>query len=309
METIYIIGCGAVGAPLAASLSAAGKSVVVVRASEPDHGPVRIPLRVQLAEKVLDVEIQSIGLSHLREANGPVVIATKAHCNERLAEAVATCSGDGPIVILQNGLGVERPFAGPHSRQIYRGVLYVTGEGSRESGFEFNSISPSALGIITGTPEGLSTCLATISTSDFPFRFESSIQVEVWKKVIVNCVFNSICPLLDTDNSVFARESSARSLARELIDEGVKLAAALDVPLTAVDLMEKVSLISSRSDKLISTLQDIRNGRETEMNFLNLEMARLALTVQPPIPIPKTEYLGNLVALKATLNCVSPTRC
>jgi 2-dehydropantoate 2-reductase len=34
--------------------------------------------------------------------------------------------------------------------------------------------------------------------------------------------------------------------------------------------------ISTGSKQLISTLQDIRNGRQTEIESLNLEIARLA---------------------------------
>jgi 2-dehydropantoate 2-reductase len=68
-------------------------------------------------------------------------------------------------------------------------------------------------------------------------------------------------------------------------------------------VIETILQISRASDgQLISTLQDIRNGRETEIDTLNLAFARLAQQLQPPAPATETQLLGELVQLKATLS-------
>lgn len=300
-DKILILGCGAVGAPLAALLTEAGRKVVVVRTSDPDLSPRPLLLKVRLPGRSLGVEVESVGLSRLDDANGLIVVATKAHFNQRLAGVLRAIPTDGPLVILQNGLGVERPFLG-HFPEVFRAVLYVTGEGTLAAGFEFGAVSPSPLGLWSGTSTKLPKCIATLSTDSFPFVAEPEIETEVWKKVIVNCVFNTVCPLLETDNGVFAREAAARHLARELVDEGVALAGAMGIVIHGDELMEKIQLISRGSDKLISTLQDIRHGRETEIRFLNLELARLALDLRPSTSVPKLELLGRIVELKAEVS-------
>jgi 2-dehydropantoate 2-reductase len=62
-------------------------------------------------------------------------------------------------------------------------------------------------------------------------------------------------------------------------------------------------LISKRSDgQLISTLQDIRSGRQTEIEFLNLEIARVAAALQPSLDLPSIELLGKMIAVKSLQN-------
>ena len=64
--------------------------------------------------------------------------------------------------------------------------------------------------------------------------------------------------------------------------------------------MEQILLISKRSDgQLISTLQDIRIGRQTEIEFLNLEIARVAASMQPSIDLPRVEFLGKMIVAKS----------
>jgi 2-dehydropantoate 2-reductase len=78
------------------------------------------------------------------------------------------------------------------------------------------------------------------------------------------------------------------------------LADARGISLTKLELMEQIMKISKGSDGvLISTLQDIRNGRETEMDSLNLEMSRIASLMKPKIDLANTEFLGNMILAKS----------
>lgn len=71
--------------------------------------------------------------------------------------------------------------------------------------------------------------------------------------------------------------------------------------LTENELIEQIMVISKRSDgQFISTLQDLRAGRETEIAFLNLEMARMAAALQPSLTLPRTQLLGQLITAKST---------
>lgn len=72
----------------------------------------------------------------------------------------------------------------------------------------------------------------------------------------------------------------------------------LKVNLTQVEIMEQLLAISKRSDgQLISTLQDIQAGRKTEIESLNLEIARIAASMQ--VKVPKTELLGKMILAKS----------
>lgn len=66
--------------------------------------------------------------------------------------------------------------------------------------------------------------------------------------------------------------------------------------------MEQLLTISERSDgQLISTLQDLKNGNETEIEFLNLEIAKIAEEMTPRLMVSKTKVLGDLILNKSRI--------
>lgn len=61
-------------------------------------------------------------------------------------------------------------------------------------------------------------------------------------------------------------------------------------------------LISERSDgQLISTYNDIRKKRRTEIESLNLEMAKLAESIGEPELVPYTKAFGLMILAKSEL--------
>ena len=300
-QTIYILGAGAVGFPLAAYLTNAGKTVVAVRTSRNDVPKTTINVTVQDATNRLTASIETISLSNLASLDGTVVITTKSYTNPAIARLLKEKKATGPLVIMQNGVGVERPFLDAGFTAVSRCVLYVTSQPTSESQFSFRPIMASPIGLVQGPEADVAKCVERLNTDAFPFRAEVNIQKEIWKKAIINSVFNSICPLLDVDNGVFVRDEETADLARQLVKECITLTDRLNVGLNESEVMQQIMRISTGSKQLISTLQDIRNGRQTEIESLNLEIARLAASLQPPLYLPRTELLGKMILAKSAL--------
>ena len=257
----------------------------------------------------IEVPVETVGLSQLTRLDGIVAVTAKSYANGSIALALKNKEIMGPLVVMQNGVGVEKPFLETHLADVYRCVLYLTSQGTAENEFGFHSIKSSPIGIVKGGEARLATTVAALSTNRLPFHREDNIQREIWKKAIINAVFNSICPLLDVDNGVFAREQAVAELAKEVVTECLALTDRLGLGLTSKELMEQIQQISKGSDgQLISTLQDIRNGRETEIEFLNLEMARTAAAQQPRIDLPRTELLGKMTLAKSRPQATGQSR-
>lgn len=298
-ETIYILGCGAIGFPLAAYLANAGRNVVAVRTRKDDIPKSTITVAVHNGVSHIDVPIETSSLSRLTSLDGTIVITTKSYANHAIAQELQRKTA-GPIVIMQNGVGVEKQFLHLSFSPIYRCILYVTSQAVSEYAFRFRPIASSPIGVVGGNKSGLEKCVDTLNTDGFPFHSEANIQREIWKKAIINSVFNSICPLLDVDNGVFVRDEATANMAREIVVECVALADRLNIRLSEKELMEQIFKISKGSDgQLISTLQDIKNGRQTEMEFLNLEIARIAASMEPKVALPRTELLGKMILAKS----------
>jgi 2-dehydropantoate 2-reductase len=301
-ETIYILGSGAVGFPLAAYLTNAGRNVVAVRTSRNDVPKSTINLTVQDGINRVTVPIETISLSNLIRLDGTVVITTKSYTNPAIAGLLKERKATGPLVIMQNGVGIERPFLDAGFAAVCRCVLYLTSQPSSEFEFSFHPVTASPIGIIEGPEAELAKCVENLNTEAFPFRTEANIQKEIWKKAIINSVFNSLCPLLDVDNNVFVRDEAIAHLARQLVRECITLTNRLNIGLSETEIMQQIMRISTGSKQLISTLQDIRNGRRTEIESLNLEIARQAASLQPPVHLPQTELLGKIILAKSVLH-------
>jgi 2-dehydropantoate 2-reductase len=285
---------------LAAHLAKAGRSVLAVRTRRQDLPRRTVGITVHNGSNRIEVAVPSIGLSNVPAFDGTIVVAAKSYANADIAAALKKKAATGPIVIAQNGLGVEQPFLDAGFTSIYRCVLYATGQARSECEFSLKPVTASPIGTIVGEEGELARCVENLSTEEFSFRAEPDIQREIWKKAIINAAFNSICPLLEVDNGIFARDAEVANIARELVRECVAVTERLDVGLSESELTEQILRISRGSDgQLISTLQDIRNGRPTEIEFLNLEIARIAASLR--LDVPRVELLGRLTMAKSLL--------
>ena len=309
-DPIYILGAGAIGIPLAVQLSLARRNVILVRTSTERVQDEQVELTL-IASDSQDGARATTSVTSLNQADvthGIVVIAAKSYANAKIAAQLQAKGVDLPLVILQNGIGVERPYLDTGFSQVLRCVLYATGQREAHEPFlvRFRAITSSPIGVIRGRDEVLHHCVAQLSTPDLPFHDVENVHQDVWRKGIINAVFNTICPLLEVDNGVFAREPDVMALAHEVVDECANVAAAQGVAIDRTALAAQVLRLSRGSDgQLISTLQDLRRGNPTEIDSLNMEIARIGASMTPPVAVPKTELLGRLTLMKASVSLKS----
>lgn len=299
-ETVYILGSGAIGFPLAVYLTNAGKKVVAVRTSRDDISKSTVTVTVGNGLNSVSAAVETISLSRLSRIRGTIVICAKSYANRAIALALQEKAASGSIVVMQNGVGVERPFTESRFPVVLRSVLYMTSQANAQFDYTFRPIRSSPTGIISGDQSSLKRCVESLTTPGFPLHAETNIQREIWKKAIINSIFNSICPLLEVDNGIFVRDDETAGVAREVVKECVALTDRLNLDLGERELMEQIMAISQGSQgQLISTLQDIRRGRPTEIDSLNLEIARVAASLDPGLDLPRTQLLGRITIIKS----------
>ncbi|WP_347374045.1 2-dehydropantoate 2-reductase [Aequorivita sp. Q41] len=302
--TIYIIGAGAIGKALAICLTRHGKDVQLIRGRVDDGSSYSEMLRLKLKSgQELTANVKFNSMSNFTQFNGLVVLTNKSFGNKKLAEKLKSRATKTPIVILQNGLGIERPFMEHDFQEIYRCVLFATSQNISKNEVSYKPVAESPIGVVQQNSTVLETIVKEIDTPEFRFVAEKQIDKIIWKKAIANCVFNSICPLLDVDNGIFHRSAEVFSLAKRIIKECVLIAKKKGIALEAKEVEDQVISISKMSDgQFISTLQDIRNKRETEIDTLNFEVVRIAKQMNLETQVQETKLLGELVKIKSDLN-------
>ncbi len=300
IDQIYIIGNGVIAKALAVALSLNGRSVTILRGSVDNPGTFHDLIQVDTGEEILEARIKISSISSHEKLNGLVVLANKSFGNPQLARKLYSRAKQSPIVFLQNGLNVENPFLEMGFEKLYRCVLMATSQAAGENRVRFRLVATSPIGVIADPQEMLAGIVAQLNTHIFSFRPEPDIQPFIWKKVISNCVFNSICPLLEVDNGVFRRNESALEVGREVIRECLVVARESGINLTEDEIVRNILSISEMSDgQKISTYQDILNNRETEIGSLNFAVADAAR--RRGISVPVTALLGALTKIKSEL--------
>ena len=301
---VFIIGCGAIGKTLAVFLKLSGRDVILLRGSVDDGSHYTERIQVVLNDQsVLEAEIDISTLSNFAELEGVVVLANKSYGNENLSRALRGKSKKSPIVILQNGLGIEQAFIDGNFSEIYRCVLFTTTQIIGPNKLRFRPVSVSPIGTIIGDDSTLKVIVQHLENPHFRFRVETDIQPIIWKKAIINCVFNSICPLLEIDNGVFHRNEQVLDIAKEVVEECVEIARTKGMFLSVDQVVENILLISRSSDgQLISTLHDINNKRKTEIETLNFAIVDAARSLNKESVVRETKLLGELIRLKSHLD-------
>ena len=116
--------------------------------------------------------------------------------------------------------------------------------------------------------------------------FRSSTLAMGWQSLPMSLIGNSWKRHLET-HIVLITDEVARRIGIDLATE---------------ELMEQLLLISRNSDgQLISTLQDLNSGKETEIDYLNLAISRAGAALEPPIDPRITRILGELVLAKSRI--------
>lgn len=300
---IYIIGAGAIGRSLAVILQNHRKEVTLVKVRQHIPALHKETISITLpdgSEMTGDVSIS--GIADISDYSGIILLTTKSYVNPDIAHLLKNKTGDSPLVILQNGLGVENVFIENNFPAVYRCVLFATAQETGVNTVRFKPVTSSPIGVCKGQREELERIITQLNNSIFPFRAEYELEKIIWKKTIINCVFNSICPLLETDNGIFHRNPTALALATRLIEECLSIARMKNIPLTVSEITDSLLLISRQADgQLISTYQDIQNRRPTEIETLNLEIARQAAALGQEVAISRTQLLGELIRLKSSI--------
>lgn len=303
-STIYIIGAGAIGKALAVFLLHAGKNAVLVRGSVNDGTSNIQDITIEIADgNLLTYSVQTVTLDCIDQFEGIVLLTNKAFGNAALAGQLFNKGTDYPLVLLQNGLGIETAFIEHGFKFVYRSVLFATCQEVGENRLRFRPVKESPVGITKGSNEELELLVDRMNTALFPFSPSQDIRTIVWEKTIMNTVFNSVCPLLAIDNGIFYRSEKALQLARRLINSCVQIAQKAGITIYAEKIEDGLLKISRASDgQLISTLQDILHDRLTEIDHLNFELVRVATSLGLQEEAREIQLLGELIQLKSNKN-------
>ena len=275
-----MLGAGAIGSLFGAKLAATNDVTLVGRAEHVAAINSR-GLRVEGLESRV-VPLRAVTAVEKINPDALVILTTKVSDSATaLAPIAPLVQDDTTILCLQNGLGSEtvaREAVG-HRGIILRGVTQAGAIFKAPGVIQFMARGQTVIG-----PHERSAAIArTFSEAGLDCRISTGITVDVWHKLVVNCVVNPITAILGCEVGGIANPQ-LDPLKRLVIDECVAVAASQGVTLTA-NLQQEIDDFFRPSHNLASMLQDLRRGHATEIDYLNGAVAALAARQDIPCPV------------------------
>jgi len=304
---IVIVGAGAVGSLLGASLTEGGNSVLLV--GRPDHvAAIRAHGLTVSGPRPRVVPLEAAPDVPPGTDCDVVMITTKTFDLARASTELAHALSARPTLLLQNGLGVVPlakralaeggwPDPAPYLVQGLNSIPATwVGPGEvRETGLgEILLPVPGEAGPAAGAARLFRMVLdgAKVAVEAVP-EFER----EVWRKVLLNAAINPVTAARGVTNGELLKEP-LRTEALRLLGEALAVARSAGFDFTSEEVTRDFERVArATADNRSSMLQDIDRGRPTEIDAISGEILREA--TRYGLDLPGTRAIVAEVAARA----------
>ena len=267
---VIVLGAGAIGSVYAAKL-AANHDVTVVARGAHVQAINREGLRM-IGREVLTARIRATTAVDAVPPNTLVLLTTKVNDTRAAAASIAHLVRDDTIILcVQNGLHGERIVKDAiGDRSVVLRAITQFGAIFREPGVVDLKVSGYTL-IEAGDRSRAIASLLTASGLDG--RVSDDINVDVWRKLIFNCVINPITSIVGTEVGGIA-DVGLDALNQIVIDECLDVARADGVAFD-IDFLQALKEVFGPSRNIASMRQDLLKGKPTEIDHMNGAVAEL----------------------------------
>ena len=270
---ITVIGPGAIGTLLAALLS--NTNVKISLLVKPKHKELLRDGKIVLNNfkgRRIKKKIRII-----TELNNPdwIILAVKSYDIGNLIELLGNC--DAPILCCQNGIKTYLQLTEKIGKE--RIAYMVTGIGSSKietgeaefkgSGFTFIG---EASGIISPR---LNNLLELVRKSGITCEVVDDVLSYVWLKTIINSSINPVAAHAKVINGDL-RRPELNKIVHKLCMESTNISTKMGINLPLEPWSEIEKIIRNTAENKCSMLQDLENGRQTEIDAINGEIVRIA---------------------------------
>ena len=270
---ITVIGPGAIGTLLATLLS--NTNVEISLLVKPKHKELLQDGKIILDNfngRRLEKKITIV-----TELDNPewIILAVKSYDVDNLIELLG--NSNASILCCQNGIKTYLQLTKKIGKD--RIAYMVTGIGSskietgeaefRGSGFTFIG---EASGIASTRLINLSTL---IRTSGITCEIVNDVLSYVWLKTIINSSINPVAAYAKVINGDL-RRPELNKIVRKICIESTKISTEIGINLPLEPWSEIEKIIRNTAENKCSMLQDLENGRQTEIDAINGEIARIA---------------------------------
>lgn len=261
---IIVLGAGAIGSLYAAKLADRHDVTVVGRPAHVD-AINRGGLRVVGVEEVTR-RLRATTTIDAIAADTLIVLTTKVNDSRAAVTPIADLvRGDTIILCVQNGLGSEDVVKDAVANRCLV-LRAITQFGAIFRGPGVVDYKVRGYTIVEQSPRSAEVA-SLLTACGLDGRLSDRIKVDVWRKLIFNCVINPITSIVATEVGGIA-DSRLDSLKQLVIDECLAVARCDGVEFD-IDFVRTISDVFGSSRNIASMRQDLLKRKPTEIDFMN----------------------------------------
>ncbi|MDI9619442.1 MAG: ketopantoate reductase family protein [Candidatus Nezhaarchaeota archaeon] len=291
---IAVIGAGAIGGLFGGLLHYSGHAVFFVEREYKLSRLISGGLRLELPDgSAITVKAPfRSGLKGLDDLD-LCLVAVKAYDTSSALRHVVEANLTCPVILLQNGLGVEDEAVEVLKRPVARGVTSCGAMNEEVGVVKVKGIAKTLLGSESDELGNACSSLAeALREAGMPAEVTDNINGAVWTKTIVNSAINPLGALLNVSNGELLESEDSKSLMAMVAAEGWRVALKLKVRLTVDDPIEETFKVAeeTKSNKN-SMLMDVLKCKRTEVDYINGAIWRLSQASLTDAPLNRVMYL------------------
>lgn len=284
---IVVIGAGAVGSYMGLKLAQAGLPVCFLTKAGRAAAYRQQGLTLHLGQHPLSPPVCfSDDPQVLRQADVVLVCVKSGQTAEVARMLAADLSPVAVVLSLQNGVSNAEVLSAQLTQTVVATAVYVAVQRINPYEVDYHGGGSLALSIAWRSAPWTS----VFQQAGIPLRWEDAIDTVLWEKLLINCALNAVSALTHLNYGQLARLPVMNTLLDTVVDEGLSVARAEGIALSA-DLRERLSqLMNEMAEQRSSTYADSVQGRPTEIETINGEIVRRAHAHGLAVPANLTLY-------------------
>jgi len=286
---ITVLGCGALGQLWLAALFKQGHDV---------QGWLRVPQPfcavnvIDLAGEAFNCNLPANDPEHLQKSELLLVTLKAWQVSSALTALLPQLRPDCAILLLHNGMGTQSELPA-HQQPLLQGV---TTHAARHDGKTIVHVAGGIthIGPISAAAKPLSDLAEVLHQALPDVAWHNHIAAACWHKLAANAVINPLTAIYDCRNGNLQRYLPQITL----LCEEVASVMTLEGYHTSTETLQEyvMDIINSTSENISSMLQDIRQQRHTEIDYITGYLLRCAR--RHGLNLPENSKLFTLIKQK-----------
>ena len=148
-----------------------------------------------------------------------------------------------------------------------------------------------------GAVKRLNELAVMLNGADLNTEIVDSVVHYLWAKLLINVGINALTAIHDIPNGELLKLEELTHKMELAVREAARVASACSIPVVGDPVADVVAVCHSTADNISSMLQDVRNGRLTEIDAINGAIVQAGKKMSIPTPV-NDELTASVKALE-----------